>query len=170
MTEKLTQPNVAISPKPDQRSENNLSLSRALTLQYILLIGLHRLRIQPLNNSNRVLLTLAIASLFISAYFTTSQKLIAQTQTFSVVAGVVRPPNSGSQRTESSFTFPEFTENTRLTARFQIAALDDNGVDQNNVAGQQRDPFDRAGYFYFRDTDDGEICLLYTSPSPRDRG
>ena len=113
-----------------------------------------------MNNSNRVLLTLAIASLFISAYFPTSQKLIAQTQTFSVVDGVVRPPNSGSQRTESSFTFPEFTENTRLTARFQIAALDDNGVDQNNVAGQQRDPFDRAGYFYFRDTDDGEIELI----------
>ena len=83
-----------------------------------------------------------------------------QAQTFAVVDGVVRPPNSGSQRTRHVFTFPEFTENTRLTARFTIAALDDDGVDQNNTLGGQRDRFDRAGYFYFEDTDGGEIELV----------
>ena len=85
---------------------------------------------------------------------------VLQAQTFAVVDGVVRPPNSGSQRTQSSFTFPKFTENTRLTARFSIAALDDDGIDQNNILGGQRDRFDRAGYFYFRDTDGGEIELI----------
>ena len=114
-------------------------------------------------NKFRKTISGAVAScalFFLASLFPVSFPASVQAQTFAVVEGVVRPPNSGSQRTRHVFTFPEFTENTRLTARFTIAALDNDGVDQNNTLGGQRDRFDRAGYFYFEDTDGGEIELV----------